>query len=383
VRRDGGVVRKAERFFVLSALLGVVMAADAGVVGGGGGGGGVGGGGGSGERAGGAWVALDNGAAFPRLGFGTWQAPEAEVEAAVYEALRVGYRHIDCAAVYKNEAAVGRAIQRALGEGLLVREDLFVTSKLWVGDAFAGNVEKALETTLRDLQLEYVDLYLLHWPILLKPGTTVPFTKADLLGYDADEVLRVWREMEAEHGKGKTKALGASNFTVPKLRKLLASCAVRPAVLQVESHPYLQQKGLFEFCAAERVVVTAYSPLGSPARPARLRNDDDPVLLEDPVLVRVAAGLDASPAQVLIAWGLTRGSVIPKSVTPARILQNFQALRLALSPEDLAALDALDRHYRFLRGAIFVKEGETWESLWEDEAAIRDSVLAAKKGDEL
>ncbi|MCA9659216.1 MAG: aldo/keto reductase [Myxococcales bacterium] len=313
---------------------------------------------------------FDNGDTLPAIGLGTWLSAPGEVGAAVKEAIRVGYRHIDCAAIYGNEAEVGAALRECFAAGVVKREELWITSKLWNTAHAEDAVLPALKKTLADLGLDYLDLYLIHWPVALRPGVHMPRSGADMISLEELPLGATWRGMEAAADAGLARHIGVSNHSVKKLRGLLDGARRRPEVNQIELHPYLQQPAMLEFCAAENVHLTAYSPLGAGGRPDFFRGDEaEPVLLEETTLAAIAARHGATPAQVLIAWGVQRGtSVIPKSVKPRRIAENLAAGELTLSDADMAAIRELDRHRRYLQGNPWVIDGGpfTMETLWDE-----------------
>ena len=310
-----------------------------------------------------------NGDRLPLLGLGTWKSDPGQVYAAVREAIRIGYRHIDCAAVYGNEAEVGQAIDDAVKGGEVTRQQLWVTSKLWSNAHGRDNVGPALEKSLRDLRLDYLDLYLIHWPVALKPGSSSPGSAADFLPLSAAPHHATWAGMEAAASSGLTRHLGVSNFSAKKIRELLPHCKLKPEVNQVELHPLLQQPQLLAYCNSEGIHVTAYSPLGSSDRPAFVKAADAPVLLENAVIGSIAQAHACSPAQVLLAWHVQRGvSTIPKSVTPARLRENLAAAELVLSAAELERIAGLDQNYRLLNGDFWCVEGTPWtlQTLWDD-----------------
>ena len=314
-------------------------------------------------------VAFANGDRMPLLGLGTWKSAPGEVGAAVREAIRLGYRHIDCASVYANEPEVGEAIRSAIEAGEVRREELWITSKLWSNAHGRDNVDAALRRTLGDLGLEWLDLYLIHWPVPIKPGVAFPSSGSDLLPPAQVPLGSTWEGMEAALEAGLTRHIGVSNFSSRKLHDLLAHGRIRPEVNQVERHPLLQQPALVADCAAAGVHITAYSPLGSQDRPAALKGADEPVLLENPVIGAIAAEHGCSPAQVLIAWHLQSGiSTIPTSVSPARLRENLAAAAIELTATDRERIAGLDQHLRLVDGSFWLMEGSPWtlQALWDE-----------------
>jgi methylglyoxal/glyoxal reductase len=257
---------------------------------------------------------LHNGVQMPWLGLGVWRSGgDAETERAVRAAIECGYRSIDTAMIYGNERGVGRAI-RACG---VPREQLFVTTKVWNDDVRRDRVVPAFEESLRLLGLDYVDLYLVHWPI-------------------AGKIVKAWRAMEQLAESGRVRAIGVSNHLLPHLHELLAAATIVPTVNQIEFHPYLQSRPLVEFCESKKIHVEAWSPLGQGGS-----------LLQDTTLVDIARRHGKTVAQVILRWDVQRGVVtIPKSVNPQRIAENAQVFDFTLSPAEVSAIDALERGQR-------------------------------------
>ncbi|MFI9645283.1 aldo/keto reductase [Streptomyces sp. NPDC052040] len=260
-------------------------------------------------------IILNNGVEMPQLGFGVWQVPDDEAESAVATALEAGYRSIDTAAIYGNEEGVGKAVA-ASG---IPRQDLFVTTKLWNGDQGYDSTLRAFDTSLEKLGLDYVDLYLIHWPLPSR-GTFIETYKA----------------FETLYADGRAKAIGVSNFLPEHLRELIDATSVVPAVNQIELHPHLQQHAARDIHAEHGIATEAWSPLGQGKG-----------LLEVPAIVAIAQKHNRTPAQVVLRWHLQLGTiVIPKSVTPSRIRENIEVFDFSLDTEDMAAISALNEDRR-------------------------------------
>ncbi|KAL5373539.1 hypothetical protein PMIN06_009019 [Paraphaeosphaeria minitans] len=279
---------------------------------------------------------LNTGATIPALGLGTWQSAPGEVKKAVIHAIEAGYRHIDCASCYQNEDEVGEALQDVISRGIVKREDLFITSKLWC--TFHTRVEEGLQQSLDMLKTPYVDLYLMHWPVPMNPKGNHPlFPKLEDGSRDIDHSIThidAWKNLEAYYKShpDKVKAIGVANYSVKYLEKLLAQSTITPAANQIENHPLLPQQEIVDFCRSKNIHITAYSPLGSTGSP----------LFQDAGVLAVAKKHAVGPGTVLLSYHLARGSsVLAKSVTPSRIDENRKLI--ALDAGDVQALEAIHK----------------------------------------
>lgn len=307
---------------------------------------------------------LSTGAAIPALGLGFWKVSKQEAPGLVQQAVRAGYRHLDCAADYGNEAEVGDGIRAALAAGLCRRDDLWVTSKLWNTYHRREHVRPAVERTLRDLKLDYLDLYLVHFPIAQKfvpfgdrypPGwVTDPSAPNPRLEPDTVSIAETWGAMEDLVTAGLVRNIGVSNFNTPLIRDLLSYCRVKPAVLQVELHPYLTQEKLLRFCRESGIHVTGFSPLGAISYvPLNVALRDESVL-EQPVVQEAAERHGKTPGQVVLRWGVQRGtSLVPKTSRLERLAENLALFDFELTADEMAALSALNRGRRYNDPGVF------------------------------
>jgi diketogulonate reductase-like aldo/keto reductase len=313
---------------------------------------------------------LYTGAKMPAVGLGTFGSDHvsaAQVAEAVKGAAAVGYRHFDCASVYGNEGEVGAALE-SIQKGGIKREELWVTSKLWNDKHAEGDVVGQCRKSLADLRLEYLDLYLVHWPFpnFHPPGCDVSSRSVDAKPYIHENYMKTWRRMEELVDQGLVRHIGTSNMTIPKLKLVLRDARTKPAVNEMELHPHFQQPELFKYVLANGIQPIGYCPLGSPGRPERDRTPEDTAPTEDPVIVEIAKRHGINPAAVCIKWAVQRGQTpIPFSVNHYR--DNLECVtRDALSAEEMQAIAQLDRNCRLIKGQVFLwKDGQTWEALWD------------------
>lgn len=307
---------------------------------------------------------LNTGSLIPMLGLGTYTNHKGHegMPKTIYTAIKLGYRHIDCAKAYDNQADVAKGLAKALKEGLVKREDLWITSKLWNSEH--GNARAAIEGTLKELGLEYLDEYLIHWPVTGNRGPVV-----------RPPIRETWRQMEDLWRAGLAKNIGVSNFSVAKMKVLLSYAEVPPAVNQVEVHPYWRNQKIIDFCQQHNVHVTAYSPLGAPGSKDVVKQEETPSLLQEPAVVAAAEKLGKSPAQILIRWGLQHGtSVIPKATSEAHLKSNLEVLEWTLPNSDYDAISSIQFQRRLVDGTAqslqFIgddKPYRTISELWDGE----------------
>ena len=309
-----------------------------------------------------------NGDKIDILGLGTWKSDTKEIKTAIHAALDAGYRHIDCAYVYGNEVAIGEALQQYFTDHNLKREDIWLTSKLWNTAHLAKDVKPALQETLDALQTDYLDLYLMHWPVAFRPDLKgFPEKSEDFLSLEEAPLEDSWEAMIALKNDGLIKHAGVSNFSQHKLEQLIQKSSEKPEMNQIELQPYLQQWDMLDFCKQNDICLTAYSPLGSKDRIPQMKAPDEPSLLENKVINEIAEKHEASPAQILIKWAIDRGTVvIPKSTNPKRIQQNFESLKVELDDQDHQHIKELDRHFRYVHGKFFETEDGKYENIFDE-----------------
>lgn len=320
---------------------------------------------------------LASGARMPAIGLGTFGSDHATgeaVAAAVYEAIELGYRHIDCAAAYRNEREIGESLRRATAGGV-ARDQLWITSKLWNNRHAPTDVAPACEQSLRDLGLDELDLYLVHWPFpnTHQPGVDVGSRDSSARPYIHERYMDTWGEMEKLVDRGLVRHIGTSNMTIPKLQLVLRDARIRPAANEMELHPHFQQPELFAFVRASGMEPIGFSPIGSPARPDRDRTPEDTVDVEDTVIVAAARRLGVHPAVVCVKWAIQRGQTpIPFSTKRSNVLANLQgAVGDPLTAFEMEAIAGIDRNCRLIKGQVFLwKAKQSWEALWDLDGTI-------------
>jgi len=286
-------------------------------------------------------VKLNNGTTIPILGFGTFLAKPGEVGDALKVAIKVGYRHIDCAACYGNEKEIGQTLSEIFKEGSVKRQDLFITSKLWVTNLYPHEVIPALQQTLSDLQLDYLDLYLVHIPVQVeKVDNKSQFRLGKGKGFGLQDT---WRKMEEAYEKKLVRAIGVSNYPASLLGDILSYAKILPVTNQVERHPFFVQEKLVNLCKKYGIEITAYASLGAPA----FERGQSVSVLDNEVIKEIAKVHNKTPAQVLIRWSIDTGCIaIPKSVKPDRIKENYDIWDFKLSEEEIKNINALDKNLR-------------------------------------
>jgi D-xylose reductase len=312
-------------------------------------------------------VKVESSKPMPSIGLGFWKVDRPHAAELTVEAAKIGYRHFDCASDYGNEQEVGNGIAQVVKSGICPRSDLWITSKLWNTHHRPEHVRKAAEKSIRDLKVDYLDLYLIHFPIALQ---YVPIETRYPAGWFADPeaafprmipdsvpISSTWHAMEELVDAGLVCAIGISNFGVSLIRDLLSQCRIRPQVLQVESHPYLVQPKLLRFCQQERIAMTAFSPLGAPSYvPLGMATELDSVLKTE-VVKQIAENHSRTAAQVVLRWGIQRGTaIIPKSSRSERLRENFALQDFSLTPDEMKAIESLDRNQRFNDPGVFCEQ---------------------------
>jgi alcohol dehydrogenase (NADP+) len=322
---------------------------------------------------------LSTGDEIPVIGLGTFGSDHVsadQVAIAVRQAILLGYRHIDCAAIYGNEHKIGPVLSELIEAGLN-RKELWVTSKVWNNMHGDGQILESCMRSLNDLKLDYLDMYLVHWPFPNHHATGVDVGSRDpgAVPYIHENFMKTWRQMEELVERGLVRNIGTSNMTIPKLELVLRDARIRPSCNQMELHPHFQQQELFDYVVEKGIVPVGYSPVGSPARPERDRTPEDTVDIEDPVIVEIAGRLNIHPAEVCIKWAIQRGQIpIPFSTKRRNILNNLRAaVSGSLTDTDMESIAGLEKNCRLIKGQVFLWPGAAgWEDLWDPDGKISE-----------
>ena len=320
---------------------------------------------------------LRTGDRMPAIGLGTFGSDRYsadEIAAAVFGAAEVGYRAFDCGACYMNEAQVGESLER-IQKGGVRREDLFITSKVWNDKHKYGDVMESCKKSLRDLRLDFLDLYLVHWPFpnYHPPGCAEDYHNPDARPYIHGEYMETWSAMERLVELGLVRNIGTSNMTIPKMKRVLRDAKIKPACNEMELHPCFQQPEFFDFCVKNGIQPIGFCPIGSPKRPDRDKTPDDAVDIEQPAIQKIARAHGVHPAVICVKWAAQRGQIpIPFSVHRKNYLANLRAVTEdPLTGEEMAAVRAADRNCRLIKGQVFCwKAGQDWRDLWDPNGKI-------------
>lgn len=315
---------------------------------------------------------------IPAIGMGTFGSDRftaEQVSAAVAGAIDADYRLFDCAAVYGNEDRIGKVFQDAFAKGKVKREELFVMTKVWNDMHGKGDVLISCAKSLKDLQLDYVDIFFVHWPFrnYHEPGASGDYRHPDSKPFNVDEYMETWRQCERLVDMGLTRFIGMSNMTIPKLEAVLPQCRIKPVAIEMELHPSFQQPELFEYCVARDIQPIGFCPIGSPTRPDRDKTENDITDIEMPELVEIAKAHNVHPAIICIKWAVQRGQIpIPFSVKENEYVSNLKCVTEdPLSDEEMAIIKKLDQNNRLIKGQVFLWEGaKGWEDLWDVDGTI-------------
>lgn len=321
---------------------------------------------------------LSSGEQIPCIGLGTFGSDkysESQIAEAVYGAIQYGYRIIDCASVYQNEDSIGQVLEKVIQEKTVTRKELFVISKVWNDMHAEGQVHISFEKSLLDLKLDYLDLYLVHWPFrnYHAPGCSGDSRNPDSKPFSVEEFMVTWRQCEELVEKGLVRYIGMSNMTIPKLEAVLPLCEIKPAVLEMELHPSFQQPELFDYAVSRNILPVGYCPIGSPSRPERDRTDEDVVDMELPAIVKAADARGVHPAEICLKWAVQRGQIpIPFSVKEHQYRSNLACVtKDPLTEEEMEAIRLEDRNCRLIKGQVFLWESASgWEDLWDVDGKI-------------
>ena len=321
---------------------------------------------------------LSTGAEIPAIGLGTFGSDRfsgKDIAKAVKGAISVGYRHIDCASVYGNEHLIGKSLKEVISGGIK-REDLWITSKIWNDMHGEGNVLKSCEKSLTDLQLDYLDLFLIHWPFpnYHAPGCDVDSRSPNAKPYIHENYMKTWNQMEKLVERGLVKHIGTSNMTIPKLKLVLRDAKIKPACNEMELHPHFQQQEFFDYCIENSVQPIGFCPIGSPTRPDRDKTEGDTVDIEDKVIIKIAKRLNVHPAVICVKWAVQRGQIpIPFSIHRNEYLSNLEfTTKDPITEDEMREISGIDKNCRLIKGQVFLwKEARSWEDLWDFDGKIK------------
>ncbi|WP_093988890.1 aldo/keto reductase [Massiliimalia timonensis] len=321
---------------------------------------------------------LYTGEEIPCIGMGTFGSDRftaEQVSSAVYGAIRYGYRLFDCAAVYQNEDQIGNVFEKAFREGIVTREELHITSKVWNDMHEQGDVLLSLAKTLKDLKLDYIDTFFVHWPFpnYHAPGCDGDSRNPNSRPFSVEEFMTTWKQMEQIQKMGLSRNIGMSNMTVAKLKKVLPLCEVKPALIEMELHPCFQQPELYDYCVEQGIQPVGFCPIGSPTRPNRDKTEGDIADIQVPELVEIAKAHDVHPAVICLKWAVQRGQVpIPFSIHENEYASNLKCTTEdPLSEEEMKTLAGIDKNCRLIKGQVFLWPGaKSWEDLWDLDGTI-------------
>lgn len=321
-------------------------------------------------------VTFYNGSKVPVVGLGTFGSDNYDadqVAAAVKLAISLGYRHLDCASVYGNEKEIGDALREVFAAGVVKREDLWITSKVWNNKH--NDVIGSCRKSLSDLGLDYLDLYLVHWPFPNhhEKGVAVNSRDPHAVPYIHENYMKTWGDMEKLVDMGLVRNIGTSNMTIAKMKMLLRDCRIKPVVNEMEMHPHFQQPELFQYLASNDIRAIGFCPIGSPGRPDRDKTPEDTVPIEDPVIVEIARTHGVHPAVICVKWAVQNGQIpIPFSVKPEKFVANLHCVTEdPLTPSEMARIKSIDKRNRFIKGQVFLWESaRDWHDLWDENGII-------------
>jgi alcohol dehydrogenase (NADP+) len=323
-------------------------------------------------------IRLSNGEEIPCIGMGTFGSdrftPE-QVSGAVAGAIKAGYRLFDCASVYGNEDLIGKVFEDAIKSGEVKREELFITSKVWNDMHGRGDVLLSCAKSLRDLRLDYLDFYFVHWPFpnYHAPGCDGDSRNPDSKPFSVDEFMATWRQMERLFDMGLVKNLGMSSMTIPKLEAVLPLCRIKPTVIEMELHPCFQQSELYDYVVAHGIQPIGFCPIGSPTRPDRDTTPDDVADIQVPELVEIAKAHGVHPAVICLKWAVQRGQIpIPFSIYDNEYISNLRCtVEDPLTDDEMKILTGIDKNCRLIKGQVFLWPGaESWHDLWDEDGTI-------------